>query len=353
MIGAMTTAIAYAAPSAGAPLERTTIERRDVGPRDVALDIAYTGICHSDIHTVRDEWGAANYPLVPGHEITGTVTAVGSDVDRFTVGARAGVGVMVGSCRECAACRAGEENYCEQGMTGTYNEVLPDGEVTQGGYSTAIVTDEHFVHAIPDALGLDVAAPLLCAGITTYSPLRHWGAGPGTQVAVIGLGGLGHLGVKFAAAMGAEVTVLSQSLSKKDDGLRMGASDYHATSDDATFETNRRRFDLVINTVSANLDLDRYLGLVARGGTFVEVGLPENDLSFGPGKLINPRLSLGGSMVGGIPETREMLEFAAEHAIASEVETIPASAINEAYERVVRSDVRFRFVIDVATMREG
>ena len=349
----MTTVTAYAAPSAGAPLERTTIERREVGPRDVAIDIAYAGVCHSDIHTVRDEWGAANYPLVPGHEITGTVTAVGAEVDRFSVGDRAGVGVLVDSCRECAACREGEENYCEQGMTGTYNAVLPSGEVTQGGYSTAIVTDEHFVHAIPDALGLDVAAPLLCAGITTYSPLRHWGAGPGSQVAVIGLGGLGHLGVKFAAALGAEVTVLSQSLSKQDDGLRMGAQHYYATSDDATFDANEQRFDLVINTVSANLDLDRYLGMVRRNGTFVEVGLPENPLTVKAGNLLYPRVSLSGSMIGGIPQTQEMLEFAAEHGIAAEIETIPASAINEAYDRVVRSDVRYRFVIDVATMREG
>lgn len=348
-----TTATAWAAPSAGAPLERTTITRREVGPRDVALDIAYAGVCHSDIHTVRDEWGAANYPLVPGHEITGTVISIGSEVDRFAVGDRVGVGVMVDSCRVCEACRAGEENFCEEGMVGTYNQVLPDGEVTQGGYSTSIVTDAHFVHAVPDALGLDVAAPLLCAGITTYSPLKHWNAGPGTQVAVVGLGGLGHLAVKFAAAMGAEVTVLSQSLSKKELGLAMGASDYHATSDDATFERNRRRFDLVINTVSANLDLDRYLGMVARDGTFVEVGLPEDDLSFAANKLINPRLSLSGSMIGGVAETSEMLQFAAEHGIASDIETIPATAINEAYERVVRSDVRFRFVIDVATMREG
>ena len=346
-----TTVTAWAAPSAGAPLERTTIERRDVGPRDVALDIAYAGICHSDIHTVRDEWGAANYPLVPGHEITGTVTEVGSDVDRFSVGDRVGVGVLVDSCRQCDACRDGEENYCREGMTGTYNEVLPSGEVTQGGYSTGIVTDEHFVHAIPDGLGLDVAAPLLCAGITTYSPLKHWGAGPGMQVAVIGLGGLGHLGVKFAAAMGAEVTVLSQSLSKKELGLAMGASDYHATSDDATFETNEQRFDLVLNTVSANLDLDRYLGMVARNGTFVEVGLPENPLSVKAGSLLYPRVSLSGSMIGGIPQTQEMLEFAAEHGIASDIETITADRINEAYERVVRSDVRFRFVIDVASMR--
>ncbi len=348
----MTTVTAYAAPSAGAPLERTTIERREVGPRDVAIDIAYAGICHSDIHTVRDEWGAANYPLVPGHEITGTVTAVGAEVDRFSVGDRAGVGVLVGSCRECAACRDGEENYCEQGMTGTYNEVLPSGEVTQGGYSTGIVTDEHFVHAIPDGLGLDVAAPLLCAGITTYSPLRHWGAGEGSQVAVIGLGGLGHLGVKFAAALGAEVTVLSQSLSKQDDGLRMGAQHYFATSDDATFEENEQRFDLVLNTVSANLDLDRYLGMVRRNGTFVEIGLPENPLTVKAGNLLYPRVSLSGSMIGGIPQTQEMLEFAAEHGIAAEIETIPATSINEAYDRVVRSDVRYRFVIDVATMRD-
>lgn len=345
------TATAYAAPSASAPLEPTTIDRRDVGREDVAVDIAFSGICHSDIHTVRDEWGAAHYPLVPGHEITGHVTAAGAEVDGFTVGDRVGVGVMVDSCRTCEACRAGQENYCEQGMTGTYNAPDRNGDITQGGYATSIVTDQHFVYPMPAVLDLAAAAPLLCAGITTYAPLRHWGAGPGRQVAVIGLGGLGHLGVKFAAAMGAEVTVLSQTLGKQEDGLRMGATDYYATSDPETFRACARRFDLVLNTVSANLDLDEYLGLVARDGTFVEIGLPERPLDFGAHHLINPRLSIAGSMIGGVAETQEMLQFAAEHEIACEIELIRADQINEAYDRAVASDVRYRFVIDIASLR--
>ena len=346
------TATAYAAPSAKAPLARTTITRRELTAADVAIDIAYAGICHSDIHTVRDEWDPATYPLVPGHEITGHVSAVGADVSGFAVGDRVGVGVMVDSCRTCAACRDGEENYCELGMIGTYNVMDKYGEITQGGYATSIVTDQHFVYAIPEALDLAAAAPLLCAGITTYSPLKHWGAGPGTQVAVIGLGGLGHLGVKFAVALGAEVTVLSQSLSKQEDGLRMGAAHYYATSDEATFTECERRFDLVLNTVSANLELDKYLGLVARGGTFIEVGLPVEALDFSADALINPRLSIGGSMIGGVAETQEMLDFAAEHGVATEIELIGADQINEAYDRVVASDVRYRFVIDVDSMRD-
>lgn len=345
-----TTVAAYAAPAAKAPLEPTTIQRRDPGPRDVALDIAYAGICHSDIHTVRDEWGEATYPIVPGHEITGHVTAVGEEVTDFSVGQRVGVGVMVGSCRKCGACQAGQEQYCEAGMIGTYAGQMPDGEITQGGYSTAIVTDEHFVYAIPDALDLAATAPLLCAGITTYSPLKHWGVGPGKRVAVIGLGGLGHMGVKFAAALGAEVTVLSQSLAKEADGRRMGASHYYATRDEETFTTCRRSFDLILNTVSANLDLDRYLDLLDRDGALVEVGLPENPMSMSAGTLCSRRLSVAGSNIGGVRETQEMLEFAAEHGLASDVEVIRATQINEAYDRVVASDVRYRFVIDVATM---
>ncbi|GAA2091959.1 NAD(P)-dependent alcohol dehydrogenase [Microlunatus panaciterrae] len=346
-----TTAIAYAAPAAKAPLEKTTITRRELGPHDVAIDIAYAGICHSDIHTVRDEWGQAHYPLTPGHEISGHVTAVGADVSRYAVGDRVGVGVMVDSCRECPACRDGEENYCEEGMVGTYDAELPNGEITQGGYSTAIVVDENYVLRIPEGLDLDAAAPLLCAGITVYSPLRHWKAGPGTRVAVIGLGGLGHMAVKFAAALGAEVTVLSQSLSKEADGRRMGAAHYYATNDPATFETCKRSFDLIINTVSANLDIDDYLELLDRNGTLVEVGLPENPIPVKAGSLINPRVSLSGSMIGGIAETQEMLDFAAAHGLASEIEVISGEQINEAYDRVVASDVRFRFVIDIDTLR--
>ncbi len=351
MTDSPTQATAYAAQTARAPLAKTTISRRAPTAEDVAIDIAYAGICHSDIHTVRDEWGAANYPLVPGHEITGYVSAVGANVTGFQVGDRVGVGVMVDSCRQCEPCLAGEENYCDEGMTDTYNSRDKYGEITQGGYSTSIVTDQHWVYAIPDGLDLAAAAPLLCAGITLYSPLKHWNVGPGTKVAVIGLGGLGHLGVQFAAALGAEVTVLSQSLAKKEDGLRLGATHYYATSDPETFASNRRKFDVILNTVSANLDLDRYLDLVSRAGTFVELGVPIEPLTFKTGNLVAPRVSVAGSMIGGVPETQEMLEFAAEHGISTEIELIQAEQINQAYERVVASDVRYRFVIDVDSMR--
>ncbi|KUI43746.1 alcohol dehydrogenase [Mycobacterium sp. IS-1590] len=347
----MSTVAAYAAPSASEPLVKTTITRREVGPHDVAFDIHFAGICHSDIHTVRDEWGRANYPVVPGHEIAGIVTEVGSEVTGFTVGDRVGVGCFVDSCRECAQCRAGEEQYCVKGMVGTYNAIGRDGEPTQGGYSGAIVVDENYVLRIPDSLPLDAAAPLLCAGITVYSPLRHWNAGPGTRVAVIGLGGLGHMGVKLAHAMGAHVTVLSQSLKKMEDGLRLGADEYYATSDPETFTTLRGSFDLILNTVSANLNLGRYLGLLALDGTMVELGMPEQPMSVPAGALVSGRRRLAGSLIGGIAETQEMLDFCAEHAVRPEIEVITPDYINEAYERVVASDVRYRFVIDTQSLR--
>ncbi|HEV7850620.1 MAG TPA: NAD(P)-dependent alcohol dehydrogenase, partial [Mycobacterium sp.] len=277
----MTTAVsAYAATSATEPLTKTTITRRDVGPRDVAFDIHFAGICHSDIHTVRAEWGDVTYPIVPGHEIAGIVTEVGSEVTKYKVGDRVGVGCFVDSCRECEYCLAGEEQYCNNpGMVGTYNGVGRDGQPTQGGYSGAIVVDEDYVLRVPDSISLDAAAPLLCAGITTFSPLRHWNAGPGTKVAVIGLGGLGHLAVKLAVALGAEVTVLSQTLKKMEDGLRLGAAEYYATSDPETLEKLAGQFDLILNTVSANLDMGAYLGLLAVDGTLVELGAPEQPLT--------------------------------------------------------------------------
>ena len=348
----MTTTIpAYAATSATEPLTRTTIERRDVGPHDVAFDIKFAGICHSDIHTVRNEWGRARFPIVPGHEIAGIVTEIGSEVTRYQVGDRVGVGCFVDSCRECDNCKAGEQQYCTGGgMVGTYNAVGRDGQRTQGGYSTAIVVDENYVLRIPDTIPLDKAAPLLCAGITTYSPLRHWNAGPGSHVAVIGLGGLGHLAVKLAHAMGAHVTVLSQSLKKMEDGLRLGADEYYATSDPDTFKKLASRFDLILNTVSANLDLGAYLGLLKVDGTLVELGMPENPMSVPAGALIMGRRSIGGSLIGGIPQTQEMLDFCAEHDVTPEIEVVDAAYVNEAYERVVSSDVRYRFVIDTATI---
>ncbi|MDP9887031.1 NAD(P)-dependent alcohol dehydrogenase [Pseudarthrobacter enclensis] len=346
----MTTVKAYASPSATEDLVATTIERREVGPHDVMIDIKFAGICHSDIHTVRGDWGPQQYPLVPGHEIAGIVTEVGAEVSKHKVGDRVGVGCMVNSCKECANCQKGEEQYCLKGNIGTYGAVDRDGTITQGGYSTHVVVTEDFVVTIPEGIELDVAAPLLCAGITTYSPLRHWGAGPGKNVAVVGLGGLGHMAVKLAHAMGAEVTVLSQSLKKQEDGLKLGADHYYATSDENTFSELAGSFDLIINTVSASIDISSYLGLLKLDGALVNVGAPAEPLPVNAFALIGGRRSFAGSMIGGIRETQEMLNFCAEHHLGAEIEVIPAEKINEAYERVLASDVRYRFVIDTATL---
>ncbi|MFE1314250.1 NAD(P)-dependent alcohol dehydrogenase [Streptomyces sp. NPDC058755] len=346
----MTTVAAYAAPAAKAPLERTTIERRAVGEFDVLIDIEFAGICHSDIHQAREGWGTAIFPMVPGHEIAGVVSEVGPGVTKYAVGDRVGVGCMVDSCRECENCLKGLEQYCLKGNVGTYNAVGKDGEPTYGGYSQKIVVDENFVVRIPDGLSLDVAAPLLCAGVTTYSPLRHWNAGPGKKVAVVGLGGLGHMAVKIAHAMGAEVTVLSQSLRKKDDGLKLGADHYYATSDPKTFEELAGTFDLIISTVSAPLDFGAFLSLLRTDGALVNVGAPEEPISLNLFSVIAGRKTLAGSGIGGIRETQEMLDFCAEHGIGAEIELISAAQINEAYERVLASDVRYRFVIDTATI---
>ena len=346
----MLTVNAFAATSATEPLSPTTIERRDVGPHDVLIAIKYCGICHSDIHHVRGEWGEADYPVVPGHEIVGIVAEVGSGVTMHAVGDRVGVGCMVDSCGECASCRKGEEQYCLEGTTLTYGSIGKDGRLTQGGYSTRVVVSEDFVVKIPEGLELDAAAPLLCAGITTYSPLRHWGAAPGKKVAVVGLGGLGHMAVKLAHAMGAEVTVLSQSLKKREDALRLGADRYAATSDPDTFEKLAGSFDLIVNTVSATIDLDAYLSLLAVDGTMVNVGAPAEPMSINVFPLLLGRRSFAGSAIGGIRETQEMLDFCAEHHVGAEVEVIPANKINEAYERVLASDVRYRFVIDISTL---
>lgn len=346
----MSTVSAYAATSATDPLTKTTITRRDPGPYDVAIDIKFAGICHSDIHTVKAEWGTPNYPLVPGHEIAGVVTAVGPEVTKHKVGDRVGVGCFVDSCRECSSCLAGLEQYCKRGSTATYNGVGKDGQPTQGGYSGAIVVDENYLLRIPDALPLDAAAPLLCAGVTLYSPLRHWKAGPGTRLAIVGLGGLGHMGVKLGAAMGAEVSVLSQSLKKMEDGLRLGASHYYASADPDTFKKLRGSFDLILNTVSANVDLSQYLKLLDVDGTLVELGIPEHPMEVPAFPLALARRSLSGSNIGGIAETQEMLDFCAEHGLTPEIEVIEPDYINEAYERVLASDVRYRFVIDVSTL---
>lgn len=346
----MITANARATFSPEGSFKLTTIERRDLQPHDVLIEIKYAGVCHSDIHTARGEWGLVNYPLVPGHEIAGVVTQVGSEVTKYAVGDRVGVGCMVDSCRECDHCRKGEEQYCLNGKTDTYAAIDRYGQYTQGGYSTHIVVTEDFVVRIPDSMELDAAAPLLCAGITTYSPLRHWGAAPGKKVAVVGLGGLGHMAVKIAHAMGAEVTVLSQTLKKKEDGLRLGADHYYATSDPETFDQLAGSFDLIINTVSAKIDITAYLSLLSLDGTLVNVGAPAEPLSVNVFSLIGHRRSFAGSMIGGIRETQEMLDFCAEHRITPEIEIISADQIDEAWERVLASDVRYRFVIDISTM---
>ena len=346
----MTTARAYAATSATDPLVPTTIERREVGPHDVLIDIAYAGICHSDIHTVRGEWGPIAYPQVVGHEIVGTVAEVGSEVTKHQVGDRVGVGCMVNSCRECENCKAGMENYCLNGNVGTYASKDVDGTITQGGYATSVVVNDDFVLRVPESIPYEAAAPLLCAGITTYSPLAHWNAGPGKRVAVVGMGGLGHMAVKIAVAMGADVTVLSQTLSKQEDGLRFGAKDYYATSDESTFEKLQNTFDLIINTVSAPLDLNQYLALLRLDGTMVSVGAPPEPMPISVFTLMGKRRSYAASNIGGIRETQEMLDFCAEHNIAPEIELISAEDINTAYERVLKSDVRYRFVIDAATI---
>ena len=341
---------AYAAPAEGAPLEPVEIDRRPVGPRDVLLQVEYAGICHSDIHTVRGDWGPQPYPVVPGHEIVGVVTEVGSEVSRHAVGDRVGVGCFVGSCRQCPSCLAGDEQFCRVAPVPTYVGVDRDGTVTQGGYSTHVVVDEHFVLQVPAGLDPAATAPLLCAGITTYSPLKRWGAGPGTAVAVVGLGGLGHMAVKIAHAMGAEVTVLSQSLKKQEDALRLGADHYHATSDPDTFAQLAETFDLVLNTVSAPVDVSAYLGLLKVDGAMVNVGAPAEPLAVNVFSLITGRRSFAGSQIGGIAETQEMLDFCAEHGLVSDVEVVRADQVNEAYERVLVSDVRYRFVIDAATL---
>jgi uncharacterized zinc-type alcohol dehydrogenase-like protein len=345
----MRTVNAYATATAGGPFEATTIERRDLGPNDVLIAIRYAGICHSDVHAARSEWGPTNYPFVAGHEIAGVVEEVGSEVTRHAVGARVGVGCLIDSCGECRHCLAGNEQFC-RGSIGTYGSIGRDGKPTAGGYSTHIVVTEGFVVPIPDGLGLDVAAPLLCAGITTYSPLRHWKAGPGSRVGVVGLGGLGHMAVKYAKALGAEVTVFSRTLEKADDARRMGATHVFATSDPATLKDQRSSLDLMINTVSAPIDLGAHLGLLDVDGVFVQVGVPPEPMSLHMFPLLGARRSLAGSPIGGIAETQEMLEVAAEHGFGADIETIGAGEITAAHDRVVAGDVRYRFVIDIASM---
>jgi uncharacterized zinc-type alcohol dehydrogenase-like protein len=342
---------AYAAISSKSQLAPHSIERRDPGAHDVLIDILYCGVCHSDIHQVRDEWGGAIFPMVPGHEIVGTVVKAGNEVGKWKEGDTVGVGCFVDSCRKCEACRDGEEQFCDEGMTLTYNGYERDGKTpTYGGYSTRITVNEDYVLRIPAGMPLERVAPLLCAGITTYSPLNHFGVKPGTRVAVVGLGGLGHIGVKIAKAMGAKVTVLSHSANKRDDALSLGADDFMPTLDEKVFDRNAKSFDFILDTLSVKHDYNGYLNLLRRNGRMVLIGLPEPTvISAVP--LIFQRRSLTGTLIGGIRENQEMLDFCSKHGVLSDVEVVPIQKINEAYERMLRSDVRYRFVIDIASLK--
>ena len=340
----------YAALSAGSELVPYEFDRRVVGAHDVELDIKYSGICHSDIHQAREEWGPAIFPMVPGHEIAGVVTSVGASVTKFKVGDTIGVGVFVDSCGKCEQCNTGLQQYCAEGMTGTYNGYERDGKtVAMGGYSNRFVINENYAVHIPANLPLDGVAPLLCAGITLYSPIKHWNVGPGKKVAVMGLGGLGHMGVKFAVALGAEVTVLSHSPSKEADAKAMGAHHFVSTKDPENFTAIAKSFDVILNTVSAEVDINQYLNLLAQDGTLVVIGLPGKPYAVHAGVLLGARRSMAGSMIGGIPEMQEMLDLCGEHNILSDVEVIKADYINQAYERTIASDVKYRFVIDASS----
>ncbi len=332
--------------------EELQIERRELDKKDVLIEIKYCGICHSDIHTVKSEWGEVDFPLVPGHEIAGIVVETGTEVTKFKKDDRVWVGCMVDSCQECVNCKNDEEQFCKKWMTGTYGATDKYGEKTQGGYSKYIVVQEDFVLSIPESIPLDAAAPLLCAGITTYSPLHHWNAGPGKKVAVLGMGGLGHMAVKIASAMGAEVTVLSHSDDKKEDSMKFGATHHVNTKNDGVFDEFNETFDLIINTVGAKLDIDQYLSLLRVNGTLVNLWVPSDKMELWVFSLIGRRRSYAGSLIGGIKETQEMLDFCAKHDIAPEIEVISADTdkIDNAYERVIDSDVRYRFVIDMSTM---
>ncbi len=341
----------YAAQSAKSVLAPFNFQRREVGPHDILIDIQYCGVCHSDLHQVRDEWGGAIYPMVPGHEIVGKITQVGEQVKNFKVGDLAGVGCFVDSCRTCPSCQAGNEQYCEKGMAGTYNSYEMDKKTpTYGGYSTCIVVDEKYSLRISDKLPLKAVAPLLCAGITTYSPLRHWKVTKGQKVAIVGLGGLGHMGVKFAVSFGAEVTVLSSSASKEADAKRLGAHHFINTKDEKAVAKARNQFDFILDTVSANHDLNLYLDMLKVDSTMVLVGAPPEAVPVEAFSLIPKRKTLAGSMIGGIAETQEMLDYCAAHNIFSEIELIPIKDIENAYVRMLKGDVRYRFVIDMATL---
>ena len=347
----MFTCTGYGARSADARLAPLAIVRRDPGPDDVEIEILYCGVCHSDLHTARNEWGGTLYPSVPGHEIVGRVKRVGAAVTSFKIGDAVGVGCIVDSCRTCPSCQAGLEQYCLNGMVGTYNG--PDkvlGGHTFGGYSGAIVVDKAYVLRVPDGLDLAAAAPLLCDGITTYSPLRHWKVGPGQRVGIVGLGGLGHMGVKLASALGAHVVMFTTSASKVEDARRLGAHEVVLSRDPAAMAAERGRFDFILDCVAAEHDINAYLALLKVDGALVQVGAPEKPLPVHVFSLIPQRRTFAGSMIGGIAETQEMLDFCAAHAITSDIEMIRMDEINEAYERMLKSDVKYRFVIDMASL---
>jgi alcohol dehydrogenase (NADP+) len=347
----MTATKAYAAYESGAPLAPFSFDRREVGAHDVQIEILYCGVCHSDLHQVRNEWGNSIFPMVPGHEIVGRITSVGDHVKKFKIGDLAGVGCFVDSCRVCPNCQAGIEQYCDNGMTGTYNGKDKEGNVTYGGYSTQIVVDENYTLKVPENLPLEGVAPLLCAGITTYSPLRHVGVTKGHKVAVLGLGGLGHMAVKFAASFGAEITMLSSSPSKEEDAKKLGAHHFALTSDPAVMQSLQNKFDVILNTVSAPHDYNTYLNLLNTDGTMIVVGAPPTPAEIPAFNLIMKRRSIIGSLIGGIAETQEMLDYCGAHNIVSEVEVINIKDIDASYERMLKGDVRYRFVIDTATLK--
>jgi alcohol dehydrogenase (NADP+) len=342
----------YAALEKSADLTPFSFERRDPRPHDVIVDILYSGICHSDIHQVHDEWGGSIYPMVPGHEIVGRIAFVGPEVTRFKLGDLAGVGVMVDSCRVCAPCKAGKEQYCVPGFVGTYNAKDYDGVVVQGGYADNIIVDERYVHSISTQLepSLAAVAPLLCAGITTYSPLRHWGAGPNKKVGIVGLGGLGHMGLKFAHSFGADVTLFTTSEGKEADAIRLGADHVVLSRDKDAMAKEKASFDFILDCVSADHDLNELLGLLRLDGTLCSVGLPGTPFPIHAFAILTNRRSLSGSMIGGMPETQEMLDYCGQHNITADVEIISMNKINESFERMLKQDVKYRFVIDMKTL---
>jgi len=342
----------YAALDAKSALAPYNFTRREPGPSEISIEILYCGVCHSDLHMARNEWGQSIYPMVPGHEIVGRVIAAGSEVTKFKVGGIAAVGVIVDSCRHCAPCDRGEEHYCEKGATLTYAATdRVDGTITMGGYASNYVVDERFAHRVPENLNLAAVAPLLCAGITTYSPLRHWKVGPGMKVGIVGLGGLGHMALKFAHSFGAHVVQFTTNLRKKEDAIKLGADEVVLSSDPEAMKAHANSFDFILDTVSAKHPFDDYLSLLKQDGTLTLVGLPEEPPSFNVFNLITRRAAIAGSMIGGMTETQEMLDYCGEHDIVSEVEIIPIQQINAAYERLLKQDVKYRFVIDMSTLK--